>query len=65
MKMVLENGMTFLDDIAKLQKVVNIWKIRNLSLLGKTTIFETLAFSKIIHLALVTNVPTATIELLS
>ena len=65
MKMVVENGMTFLDDIAKLQKVVNIWKIRNLSLLGKTTIFETLAFSKIIHLALVTNVPTATIELLS
>ena len=63
--MVVENGMTFLDDIAKLQKVVNIWKIRNLSLLGKTTIFETLAFSKIIHLALVTNVPTATIELLS
>ena len=65
MKMVVENGMTCLDDIAKLQKVVNIWKIRNLSLLGKTTIFETLAFSKIIHLALVTNVPTATIELLS
>ena len=39
--------------------------MRNLSLLGKITVFKTLALSKIIHLALVTNVPTATIELLS
>ena len=39
--------------------------MRNLSLLEKITIFKTLALSKIIHLALVTNVPTATIELLS
>ena len=39
--------------------------MQNLSLLGKITIFKTLALSKIIHLALVTNVPTETIELLS
>ena len=39
--------------------------MQNLSLLGKITIFKTLALSKMIHLALVTNVPTATIELLS
>ena len=39
--------------------------MRNLSLLGTITTFKTLALSKIIHLALVTNVPTATIELLS
>ena len=39
--------------------------MRNLSLLWKITIFKTLALSKIIHLALVTNVPTATIDLLS
>ena len=32
--------------------------MRNLSLLGKITIFNTLALSKIIHLALVTNAPT-------
>ena len=48
-----------------LQKVINIWKMWNLSLLGKITIFGTLFHSKIIHLALVTNVPTAKIELLS
>ena len=39
--------------------------MRNLSLLGKITIFKTLALLKIIYLALVTNVPPATIELLS
>ena len=39
--------------------------MRNLSLLRKITIFKTLALSKIIHLALVINVLTATIELLS
>ena len=36
-----------------------------LSPLGKIIIFKTLAYSKIIHLALVTNVPIATTELLS
>ena len=61
----LENEKNFLDHITKLQKVINIWKMQNLSLLGKITIFKMLALSKIIHLALVTNVPTATIELLS
>ena len=42
----------FLDYITKLQKVINIWKI------------TILALSKIIHLALVTNVPTATLDFL-
>ena len=43
---------------------MNIWKMGNLSLLGKITIFKTLALWKIIHLALVTNVSTASVELL-
>ena len=55
----------FLYNTTKLQKVINIWKMRDLSLLGKITIFKTLALSKIILLALVTNVPTAATELLS
>ena len=38
--------------------------MQNLSCLGKIVIFNMLALSKIIHLALVANVPTATIELL-
>ena len=39
--------------------------MRNLFLLGKISIFKTLAFSKIIHLTLVTSVPTSTIDLLN
>ena len=39
--------------------------MRNVSLLRKTTIFQMLALSKIIRLALVTNVSTATIKVLS
>ena len=39
--------------------------MRNLSLFRKTTIFQMLALSKIIRLALVTNVSTATIKVLS
>ena len=35
-----------------------------LSLLGKIRIFKTLAFSKIIHLTLVTSVPSSAIDLL-
>ena len=51
--------------MTNLRKAINIWKMRNLSLLRKITIIKTLAVSNIIHLALVTNVPTGTIELLS
>ena len=39
--------------------------LRNLLLLGKIRIFKTLAFSKIIHLTLVTTVPFSTIDLLN
>ena len=39
--------------------------MRNLFLLGKISIFKTLAFSKIIHLTLVTSVPSSTIDLLN
>ena len=55
----------FLDHITKLQKVINIWKMRNPSLFEKQTFYKTLALSKIIHQALVTNEATAKIELLS
>ena len=34
----LENEKNFLDNITKLQKVINIWKMRNLSLLGKISL---------------------------
>ena len=39
--------------------------MQNLSYFGKITIFKTLVLSKLVHLTLVTNVPTTTIEILS
>ena len=39
--------------------------MRNLTVKGKITIFKTLAISKIIHLSLVTNVPTEIINKLN
>ena len=38
--------------------------MRDLTLEGKVTIFKSLAISKIAHLALVTNIPVSTIDLL-
>ena len=38
--------------------------MRDLTLEGKVTIFKSLAISKIVHLALVTNIPVSTIDLL-
>ena len=61
----LENEKNFLNHIIKLQNVLNMQRIRNLSFLGKISIFKILAFSKIIHLTLVTSVPSSKIDLLN
>ena len=37
------------------------WRLRNLSLEGKITVFKTLAISKIVYLALLTNIPNNTL----
>ena len=52
-----ENEENFIELIKKIENVLKIWRIRNLTVQGKITIFKTLAISKVVHLALVTNVP--------
>ena len=47
----------------KRQNFLKMWRMKNLLLLGNISIFKTLAFSKIIHLTLVTSVP-STVDLL-
>ena len=39
--------------------------MRNLTLEGKVTVFKALAISKIIHVALITNIPTSTMKVLN
>ena len=58
----IENEENFIRLIKKIENVLKIWRTRNLIVQGKITIFKTLAILKVIHLALVTNVPHVTID---
>ena len=57
----IENEENFIKFVKKFENVLKVWRTRNLTVQGKITIFKTLAISKVIHLALVTNVPRAII----
>ena len=46
----LEQEKNFYEHINKIQNVLNIWRMRDLSLEGKITVFKSLAISKIVHL---------------
>ena len=61
----LENEKNCFNHINKRQNVLNTWRMRNLSLLGKISIFKILAFSKIIHVTLVTSVRSSTNHLIN
>ena len=43
--------------IANIQRILKLWKLRNLTLEGKILIFKTLAISKIIFQAFITPIP--------
>ena len=47
------------------ENILKIWKLRNLTIEGRIAVFKSLAISKLIHLALVTEIPTTTINLLT
>ena len=51
--------------ILKIQNILKLWKLRNLTLEEKNAIFMSLVISKIIHLALVTEIPSSMINLLN
>lgn len=53
----LENQDNFLRHIQRIEKVLKLWRMKNLSLKGKIPMFKTLAISEITHLSLVTNDP--------
>ena len=52
----------FYDHVKAIETVLKVWRMRNLTLQGKITIFKTLAISKIVHLALVLPVPSSVIK---
>ena len=48
-----------------IEKILQIWRMRDLSIAGKITVCKTLAISKIVHLALVKTIPNSIIQELS
>ena len=54
---VLTNDKNFISALKKIIDVLKVWKMRNLSLIGKITIFKTLAISKIIYISYMSCVP--------
>ena len=56
-----ENQGNFINLVLKIEKLLRLLRMRNLSIAGKITIFKTLAISKIVHLALVKVIPNSVI----
>ena len=52
----------FYDHVKAIETVLKAWRMQNLTLQGKITIFKTLAISKIVHLALVLPEPSSVIK---
>ena len=61
----IENEENFIKLIKKIENVLKIWRTRSLTVQGKIAILKTLAISKDIHPAVVTNVPHAIIDQLN
>ena len=56
-----ENQEHFINGFLKIERLLRLWRMRNLSIAGKITIFKTLAISEIVHLALVKVIPISVI----
>ena len=54
----IENDEIFLKQITSIEKVLKLWRMKKLTLGGIITVFKAVAMSKIVHLVLVTNIPT-------
>ena len=61
----LEQEKSFLNHIVKIQNILKLCKPRNLTIEGGIVVFKLLAISKLIYPALVTEIPTSTISLLT
>ena len=58
----IQDELNFTKTIKNFCNVIKLWRMRKLTLEGKTTIFKSLAISKTVHLAIITKVPNTVIE---
>ena len=49
----------FSNVIEKINNTLSLWKWRNLTLIGKITIFKTMALSKIVYVSFLSSIPEA------
>ena len=47
----LEQEKKILNHIVKIQNILELWKLRNLTIEGRIVVFKSLAISKLLHLA--------------
>ena len=60
----LRDETNFVSHIKSIENLLKIWKMRTLSIEGKLNIFKALAISKIVHLAMVIDVPSDVVQIL-
>ena len=59
----LKKDKKFSDHIVKIENILKLWRMRQLTLEGRITVFKSLAISKVIHLLLITKLHNNTIDL--
>ena len=60
----LQQDKNFWEHIVKIENILKLWRMRQLTLEGRITVFKSLAVSKVIHLLLITKLHNNTIDLL-
>ena len=58
---ILKTKKNLFNLVLKIKKLLRLWRMRNLSIAGKITVFKTLEITKILQLALVNVIPNAVI----
>ena len=61
----LEQDKNFSEHILKIESILKLWRMRQLTLEGRITVFKSLAISKVIHLLLITKLHNNTIDLMN
>ena len=59
----LEQDKHFFKHIVKIESILKLWRMSQLTLEGRFTVFKSLAISKVIHLLLITKLHNNTIDL--
>lgn len=59
---MLEEEKNFNIFIAKIENVLKVWRMRDLTIEGKIVIFKSIAMSKVVPLVLIESVPIVTVN---